>query len=826
MRIQRIVHPSRRPRSPASRPASLVAKLGLFVSFVGLLVAPAAALSTGDAGDAGNAVPGTAVESAAEPTPATPDRPDETGREERVLVVDVPDVAAFRDRYDDLSVGLFSRHAIEQAADALFEDVDAALATFQREVYLAALADHPDIVELHATLVELYGLRNELLSEISWRKSREILGSDPSGLAAARHELAYVETIFVVQLRVIGEGVRYAISNVTESPLGTAWLVVQAIVLVFLFRRARSWSTTGIKRSRLRLLAIRPRQASNLHLARLLWYLDRIAGPLSWLLLVVGFSYLVEPRGFEEIASLVFTVLVWVIVGRLLVGLIDAMAARGIGGLRAERATLRLRSLQLIGGALVAVGLGLDLVDRYAGQGALYGWAVTAAEAGIVGVVLLLIHWWRDEIARRLELRADESAWARRLSSGRGSLVRWAMTIAGASYLMWTAVMRWVLRRVAGWEQGRRLLALLVRREVEREIFGERPDDEAPLDEELATRLLALRDLYLDPVTKSALDDLAGAIEFQRGGGYVVLSERGGGKTSFLARLAERLGERTLVVDCPATGYEALTGALFEQLGKTAEGDDRDAALAAALEASACDVICVDNAHRLTRPVMGGQVGMDRLASLDGRLARSVTWVLAIDRRAWRFIALARAERALIQRVVELPSWSEDELADLVQARCRAAEIDPDYRRIALPAQLDSGEYETLNERNRYGHARMLWELSDGNPAVALRLFVSSLRSLPDGGVVARLPQPVFSTPLNEANAELLLTLRVILQSEIASLDEISRSLRVAPVRTLAAVRYGMQNGWIEEVDGGYRIAWLWYRTISRTLIRSNLMAR
>lgn len=737
----------------------------------------------------------------------------------------VPDIDGYRDRVDNLMIGRFTGDAAADAADRLFWEIDRAIWPFQRDVQAAALANDPEIVQRHDELVQLYGLRDELFPLVSADLRAELVGPGPIGVTALRHELGYLRTLVLSQLRVIAEGLRYGAANVSDSPFRTTWLVIQAGILIFAFRAWRRWSKSGIKKARMRLLAIRPRQASNLHLARMLWYLDRVGQPLAWLFLVMAFSYLVQPKGFEELASLVFTVLVWVLVARFVVELIDAMVARGVGGLRSERASLRLRSLRLIGGAMVGSGLGLSLVARYAGHGALYSWALFVTRVLGVLVVLLLIHWWRDEIARRLEARADESAWARRLSAGQGSLVRWVMTIAGAGYLVWVAVQRWMLRRISGWDQGRRILALLVRREVERDGEAEHPDDESPIPQELVEKLLAPPEKDLESVDRSQLDELCAALAFRTGGAYVVMAERGGGKSRFIHRLAERIGDDGLVVECPAEGYDGLAIALAEGFGVDV-GDDPDEALAAAIDASPVQILCIDDAHRLTRPYMGGQLGMDRLARLDGRLNRKVTWVLGIDRRAWRFIQLARAERILVQRVVELPPWSEEELAELIQSRARAAGIDPDYRRIVLPAQLDSGEYESLNERNRHGHARIVWELSDGIPAAAIRLFITSIRALPDGRIVARLPQTVFSVALNEASVETLLVLRVILQSEFASAEDVSKSLRLSPARTHATIRYCEQNGWIEELDARYRIAWGWYRTITRALTRSNLMTR
>ena len=92
--------------------------------------------------------------------------------------------------------------------------------------------------------------------------------------------------------------------------------------------------------------------------------------------------------------------------------------------------------------------------------------------------------------------------------------------------------------------------------------------------------------------------------------------------------------------------------------------------------------------------------------------------------------------------------------------RARAIALEPDYGRLVLPRQLDLGEHDDPDDRNRFGYARVLWELSDGNPAVALYLFAESLRRVPDGSVFLRLPQLRSAGSLTEAHPDALLVVR------------------------------------------------------------------
>ncbi|MBW2295151.1 MAG: hypothetical protein JRG94_23015, partial [Deltaproteobacteria bacterium] len=159
-------------------------------------------------------------------------------------------------------------------------------------------------------------------------------------------------------------------------------------------------------------------------------------------------------------------------------------------------------------------------------------------------------------------------------------------------------------------------------------------------------------------------------------------------------------------------------------------------------------------------------------------------------------------------------------------ARCEAAGIEPDYRRLVFPRQFDDGERNTLEERNRAGFQRILWDMSGGNPEVAMQLFVKSLRGLPNGRFVMRMPQPAPVTAVNDARLTTLLVLRVIAQCDLATIDDITASLRLTRPMAMSSIRYALQRGWIEEQDGRYRISWDWFRTVTTVLVRRNLLPR
>ena len=367
---------------------------------------------------------------------------------------------------------------------------------------------------------------------------------------------------------------------------------------------------------------------------------------------------------------------------------------------------------------------------------------------------------------------------------------------------------------------------MLVRREVEKDQAREQVSQGDPLNETEWSQLVNPGERR--PISNIAMDEfdlLHAGIASGLGGGYVVAGDRGVGKTTFFEHLAGSFDGTVPLLDCPPGGFQGL----IEHLGETLDlsGTDRtEDRVTEALNASEITVIIIDNAHRLVRPWLGGQRGLEQLIQLDARLERPVAWVLGIEKLAWRYIQRAQAERSLVQQEVTLPTWTEEQIGELIGARAESAGMQLDYSRLILPCQLDSGEHDSVNERNQFGYARVLWEMSDGSPEIAVRMFADSLRRTPGGGYRVQLPQAPFSMALSDANVDTLLALRVVVRCEVAQPVDIARSLRLGPPAVAALLRFCEQNGWLEETSDGWIIPWKWYRAVTRILMRKNLVVR
>ena len=95
----------------------------------------------------------------------------------------------------------------------------------------------------------------------------------------------------------------------------------------------------------------------------------------------------------------------------------------------------------------------------------------------------------------------------------------------------------------------------------------------------------------------------------------------------------------------------------------------------------------------------------------------------------------------------------------------------------------------------------------DGAGEASVRIF-----SAMDISDFERLPDPT------------VFVLRAVLQMAPAHPSQIARATMVQPAEVADALRYASARGYVEEVDGGYRVTWAWFRPMTRFLQRRHLL--
>jgi hypothetical protein len=718
----------------------------------------------------------------------------------------------------------------ELGADVKRAEVDALhseLVARAEEITLLEQQSRNSVVDSRRDEVaSLNRARLQLLEHTSSELHSEVTGFGTQGIHQLEEELAIISLELRYTIQAF-ERHRSFQGGLTGAVVPVLLGLLQLIAIVLFFRIWRKRADDLLKAIQNN-LARREAPTRLSHSSSVgVWYFAQVRKPLEWLL-VFGllFNWVL---GFDKVPELrlIWLVVSWFFWGLVFIRLANAMAARGRRSRkrRAGLPELRIRSLRLVGLSIVVIGLLLSLTAEVVGQGTIYGWVWSTCWVLAAPIVLLLVAWWRPIIFDRLRLDPDDSPVASRVLAREKGVWSFPFAVIGGAYLFARGISRWVLARASSLDATRRIMAYLFRREVARQAEAEiHPESQHPISIDHKQRFFPTHPEEL--LSDIAREELGIAQEItERSGSRLValIGERGSGKSTFLARLVSELEDvEVLHVECVHGGSDDLFQSIARALGLP--GNASLDALAKRLGERGPTAILIDDAQRIVRPTIGGLAEIDRLTAFARHADAQVTWIVAMGAASWQFVNRARGDRVFFDRVIELPSWSEEQIGELLQSRCSALGVDPSFEGLSVPRRFDETPGDE-GERTRKGFYRILWDYSDGNPAVALHFWGESLRETDDHRLIVRLFQEPGSARLDTLNPSILFILRALTQLERATTEDLARCTQISVSDAEEVLRFAVSQGFVEHQDGRYQVVRHWYRAVTNMLRRQHLLA-
>ncbi|ARN75745.1 AAA family ATPase [Oceanicoccus sagamiensis] len=667
--------------------------------------------------------------------------------------------------------------------------------------------------QLYNDLLELYAVRNGALQLVSSARRQQATGAALMGMQELRSEFDLIKLNLRYQTLKLPQAYLQLQDMLIQAPVALLWIVIQFLLVILVFRWWRNWLPGTLQKMRASLLSIRPRTQEVVSRLRGLWYVDQVRAPIEWLLLFGFLFSLLQFDGLEFVRETAAIIVQWVLFAWIAVVLLNALAARGAGGLAGETAKLRLHSMRLIAIWLMLLGLSVDLVDNLVGDAALISWIWRIFQLLTFPLVFRLLSIWHMELYIRLQ-RESEPEVPEDIYAAQRGVKRWLGSAKVGSLLLTSWLRSSLLKRIDNLDASGAAGS------------DKTANNEEQLEPTSSDIHQALRhsDEVLPRYSRTERRQLIERINADESGVVSIVGERGIGKSLFLNQVAEAHNHNSIRIDCRRGSFDIVSAEFLRQLGLS-DIEATDDIINEALSKQDIRLVAIHNIHLLARPVMGGLTELAKLTDLFVRVNVPLIWAMSVDRYAYHFMNQARADYYVAESIIHLRSWTEEQIGDLIEKRCESAGIEPDFSKVRVPRQHMDTEQDVIEERNRAGIYAMISSLSRGNPSIAMRLFAECLRVDNKGKLRVSLPANLDAQSLENASINMLLVLRVIAQSELISIADIKRNLRFDQPVIEATLNFTVLAGWVEHQDGLYRITWPWFRTITRILARKNLLA-
>jgi hypothetical protein len=701
--------------------------------------------------------------------------------------------------------------------------------------------------EIMTALRILQARRIALLPALSAPYRASVSGFTREGLNRVLSEIEHVRLIarwYPVQRLHQAHDFAAMLNNVfTAGRFGVELLALVLVLgtLLFMRRGIRDWS------SRLRAwLATRVQPHSlMLRVDRLMQMFVAIAHELILVFTVyVLFDLLLqEQRGAPELAALRRLAYAYACY-RLVLAFIHRVLLTAISRYRTVNLALDrkvLRSLRLVARLVLFINVYLILAQAMLGRGALYGIAQDVAFVGAFLVGWRLIGNWRSEVTQAyLKFSpAGRLAGLVRASQGR----TYGLLIASAAFLFVAArgIWVWLCDVALGFEQTRKALAYLFRRQLERQSKNQA----APAAAETLPQALQAA-FTEDPTAEDslridhypALDEVLAMASALREGGHGALvalaGERGAGKTSWLMALHRRAGTElpgTLhAFDTRLSGADAVCLQLCTILG--CEPTTSPQRLIDVVLQQAPRMVLLDLGQNLMLRTVGGLSGYALFIHVAQATVSRVLWVVAFAYWPFEYLLRTHPDRDVYDRIIRCEPWSEQQISALIDARLEAAGFSADYDHLLLntPSLVMARSHTPAPgqeaERIADRYHRLIWDYADGNPRIALHFFRLSLSVAGEGRVSVRLFPIPAGNALEGFELRTRFVLSCVVQHENLTDEEAAESLRFPLAECTRALQLLQQQGFLSrEADLRYRVTSHWNRAVLRFLQRKRLLA-
>jgi len=221
-----------------------------------------------------------------------------------------------------------------------------------------------------------------------------------------------------------------------------------------------------------------------------------------------------------------------------------------------------------------------------------------------------------------------------------------------------------------------------------------------------------------------------------------IYGEKGIGKTTLLDRIEKQFTEqKTIRISIPTKIWqkEELNSFFAKELGLEETESLKKSILEFNKKQTGKTLILIDDAQNLFLGKYGGFEAFREFVTLVNLKTDKLFWCSSFNEYSWSYIKGVMGSAQYLRTEVFLGGWTDDAIRELILTKHKQSDYKLSYDQIIMASRSSTNQSEAVSEAEEQ-FFRLLWEQSNGNPRVALFLWVNCL--IPKGSNTLKVSLP------------------------------------------------------------------------------------
>lgn len=383
-------------------------------------------------------------------------------------------------------------------------------------------------------------------------------------------------------------------------------------------------------------------------------------------------------------------------------------------------------------------------------------------------------------------------------------------------------------QRLMYFDSYRALSVRILRMRLETKDEKETEDDELEPDQSYSSWILRQVDVCSEWIEAPNTDYLYQPIkhwkeDLSEDNVLYIVGDAGSGKTS-LTRHLERNWKETDVHYCHVPAKTVTPEALFQLLANALGLSSLHSVGELVKQETEIEprVVILDDAHNLFLSDVGKLEAYRAFIQCLNAQVENVFWVVTMNSSSWSYLDCVFNRELRVSHLYQMQKWTPGEIRSLILSRHKGGRRKLKYDEMLLSA-VAKNEYTNV----RAADSRLfniVWEQSQGNPMVALHLWVSAARSK-NRTVEIGMPQKPDASVLKGLKDDLCFTFAAVVRHDSMTSQELVATTSYSDAIVRHALKQGMNLGILERLaDRRYSVTPLWHKTLSQFLTSKNMI--